>query len=130
MRTTWMFQVFIASIEAWSTGPPSHIPLPWTQANSPLERLTPSRRYVAPVEVTRWLPETCRAGADEGGGGLDDVVDGVVEGVVDGVVDGVVEGVVEGVVDGVVEGVLVVSTIPLHTTPLTVNTVGAALVPL
>src|SRR5437660_508798 len=61
-RTAWMFQVFIALMEAWSAGP-SHMPLPWMQANSPLERFTPSIRYVLPAAVTRWLPDTCNAGA-------------------------------------------------------------------
>src|SRR3954469_22608233 len=61
-RTVWTFQVFIALIEAWSIGP-FHMPLPWMQANSPPERLTPSSRYVAPDEVTRRLPDTCNAGA-------------------------------------------------------------------
>src|SRR4051812_8720019 len=71
-----MFQVFIALIDAWSIGP-FHMPLPWMQANSPPERLTPSSRYVAPDEVTRWLPDTCNAGALPGG-----VVGGVVGGAV------------------------------------------------
>src|SRR5690348_14882816 len=101
MRTVWTFQVFIASTVAWSAGP-SHMPLPWMQANSPLDRLTPSSRYAAPVEVTRWLPETCSAGAGVGGGVL-------------------VGGVVVGVVGGVV------GPDPPHITPLTVNAVGAAL---
>ena len=44
MRTAWMFQVFIASTVAWFGVGLSHMPLPCTQANSALARLTPSRR--------------------------------------------------------------------------------------
>src|SRR5689334_7058539 len=95
MRTEWMFQVFIASMEAWSTGP-SHMPLPWTQANSPPEWFTPRSRYVAPLAVTRWLPETCSAGAVP------------------------YVGVTVGV--GVGEGSVV--TVPSQTTPLTVKVAG------
>src|SRR5690242_20631032 len=62
MRTAWTFHVFIASIVDWSVGA-SHMPRPWMQANSPLDRLTPSMRYVTPAAVTSWLPDTCSAGA-------------------------------------------------------------------
>src|SRR6185295_11621279 len=62
IRTAWMFQAFIASMPACADGAPSHMPLPCTQANSPLDRLTPSSRYVFPAAVTSLLPETCRAG--------------------------------------------------------------------
>src|SRR6185437_10826533 len=40
-----------------------------TQANSAVERFTPSSRYVLPAEVTMWLPDTCSAGAAPPGGG-------------------------------------------------------------
>src|SRR5687768_1871883 len=67
-----MFQVFIASTDAWSTGPESHSPLPCTQANSPLERLTPSSRYASPAAVTILLPDTRSSGAGPAGwGGVD-----------------------------------------------------------
>src|SRR5262245_17143859 len=62
MRTARTFHTFIALIVVWSVGA-SHMPRPWMQANSPLDRLTPSRRYVAPLAVTTWLPATCSAGA-------------------------------------------------------------------
>lgn len=75
-----MFQVFIASTDAWSTGPESHRPLPCTQANSPPERLTPSSRYGLPSAVTIWLPDACSFGAAPLGGGL--VVVGLGVGVV------------------------------------------------
>jgi hypothetical protein len=44
IRTACTFQAFMASTPAWSVGLPSHMPLPCTQANSPLDRLTPSSR--------------------------------------------------------------------------------------
>src|SRR5689334_17388394 len=86
-RTVRTFHERIAVTDAWSIGP-SQMPLPWMQANSPPERLTPSRRYAVPDEVSSLLPDTCRAGAEppEGGGdvgggdvgGRDDVGGGVV----------------------------------------------------
>src|SRR3954454_14609934 len=92
-RTVWMFHAFMASTEAWSGCAPSKMPLPCTQANSALDRLTPSSRYVLPAAVTSLLPETCSAGAAPPGGGL---VGGLVGGVVAGVVGGVVGVVVVG----------------------------------
>ena len=42
-RTARTFQDRMAVTEAWSIGP-FHMPLPWMQANSPPDRLTPSSR--------------------------------------------------------------------------------------
>src|SRR5689334_6491477 len=99
MRTAWMFQVFIASTDAWSTGPLSHMPLPCTQENSPPERLTPSSRYGLPLSVTILLPETCSAGAGPLAGGVLVVV---------------------------VVVVVVVGGVPVHAAPLTAKSVGLA----
>src|SRR5262245_34746170 len=116
----------MAVTEAWSIGP-SHIPLPWMQANSPPDRLTPRRRYVVEVPLrTSRLPETCSAGAVPGGG---DVVVVVVVGgrlVVVVVVGGRV--VVVGGRD-VVVAVDVVVTPPVHVTLFSVNVVGLGLLP-
>src|SRR5688500_16834448 len=109
MRTARMFQVFIASTEAWSTGPESHRPLPCTQANSPLERLTPSSRYARPSAVTILLPDTLSSGAAPTGGVVVRVVGGVVVRVVGGVVVGLAVGEV---------------TAPVHVTSLREKAVG------
>src|SRR5687767_15235179 len=102
-----MFHVFIASTEAWSTGPPSHMPLPCTQANSPLERLTPSSRYARPSAVTILLPETLSSGAGPSAGGE---------------VGGVVGGAVVGCdVGGFME--------PVHVAPLRVKEAGTGFDP-
>src|SRR5215470_379285 len=87
------------------------MPLPWMQANSPPDRLTPSSRYVAPAAVTILLPETCSAGALPFGGGL--VGGGLVGG-----------GLVGG---GVVGGGVV--TAPVQVTPLSMNDAGFGLLP-
>jgi hypothetical protein len=113
------FQAAIAATDASSAGP-SKMLFPCTQANSAPERFTPCGTKTLPVLSRSWLPETCSAGAPVDGG----VELGVVLGVVVGVVLGVVDGVVLGVVDGE-DGVE-----PLHVVPLTLNDVGAALVPL
>lgn len=68
-RTALAFQFLIAETEAASMGP-SHIPLPWTQANSPPERFTPRRRTAAPAAFTNVLPETFSLGAGPSGGGV------------------------------------------------------------
>src|SRR5687768_17149140 len=102
-----MFQVFIASTDAWSTGPLSHSPLPCTQANSPLERLTPSSRYARPSAVTILLPDTLSSGAGlPAGGVLGEVLGEALEGF-----DG----------DGTTE--------PVHATPLSEKAAGFGLVP-
>ena len=103
-RTMFAFHEAIAATEASSTGP-SKMPLPCTHANSAPERFTPCGTKTMPVPSTSWLPETCSAGAP---------------------VEGGVEGVVLGVVLGVEDGV----PTPLQVVPLTLNTVGAALLPL
>ncbi len=101
IRTEWMFQVFIASTAAWLTGLLSNTPLPCTQANSPLDMLTPSSRYVRPAAVRILLPDTCSAGAGPVIGG--------------------------GLVGGVVGGLVVVVTRPVQATPLTLNWAGTGL---
>src|SRR5579884_273453 len=107
------------------------MPLPWMQANSPLDRFTPSSRYVLPAAVTMWLPETCRAGA----GALYPppplgLLDGEEEGELEGEADGELDGEAEG--DGEVLGVAlgeVEPTVPLQRVPLRVKVAGTALVP-
>src|SRR5689334_2176055 len=114
-----MFQVFMASTDAWSTGPESHRPLPCTQANSLLDRETPSRRYGLPAAVTSWLPETFSAGAGPAGGkDVDGEADGDAE--MEGDVDGDVDGETEG--DADVGGGLL--TEPVQATPLSSNAAG------
>src|SRR4051794_28125335 len=93
IRMARIFQLRMAVMDGWSTGP-SHMPKPWMHWNSPPERLAPSSRYGVLLAVSSWLPDTCRAGAVPGGGLL---VGGVVGGVVGGrVVGGVVGGRVVG----------------------------------
>src|SRR3954471_2595024 len=103
MRTEWMFQVFMASTDAWSTGPPSHWPLPCTQAYSPLERSTPSSRYGLPFAVTILFPETLIWGAGPLGFPV-------------GVAVGLPVGVAVGPVVGVTE--------PVQVTPLSAKDAG------
>src|SRR3954471_3984408 len=109
MRTAWMFQVFMASTDAWSTGPLSHSPLPCTQANSALERSTPSSRYVLPAEVTILLPDTCSFGAGPVGCG---------------------DELVLGVGDALLRLGVGLLTVPVHALPLSANDVGTGLAPL
>src|SRR5689334_12886543 len=111
-RTVRTFHARIAVTDAWSIGP-SQMPLPWMQANSPPERLTPSRRYAVPDEVSSLLPETCRAGAAPPVGG-GDVGGGDVGG---GEVGG-------GEVGGGV------TTEPVHATLFSEKSAGLPLVPL
>jgi hypothetical protein len=56
-RTTLIRQDFIAAIAAASVGP-SFRPHPCAHAYSKLERLTPRRRIVCPLPLTKWLPLT------------------------------------------------------------------------
>src|SRR3982751_2421262 len=76
-RTARIFQLRMALIEDWSIGP-SQKPLPWMQANSPPERLTPCSVTVCPDRLTSLLPETLRAGAAPVGGPVVGPVVGVV----------------------------------------------------
>src|SRR5579884_893000 len=111
------------------------MPLPWMQANSPLDRFTPSSRYVLPAAVTMWLPETCRAGAGPlypppPLGLLDGEEEGELEGEADGELDGEADG--EGVaLEVALEVALgeVEPTVPLQRVPLRVKVAGTALVP-
>src|SRR6266566_321650 len=90
------------------------MPLPCTQANSPLARLTPSSRYVAPLALTRWLPDTCSAGAAP----LPPVELGV------GVAERLGVGLaLVGLADGEV-------TLPVQAVPLSANDAGTGLEPL
>src|SRR5947207_11096791 len=115
-----MFHAFIASTVDWSGCALSHRPLPWTHANSALDRLTPSSRYVLPASVSSLLPDTCSAGAAP-----PDAV-GLVLAVGLAVVLGL--GLVGRMV-GVVVGEEVTTT-PVHVTPFTVNDAGTGLLPL
>src|SRR6478609_7221692 len=104
--------------------------------NSMPERFTPRRTTCAPLASTSLLPETCSAGAlpspvpvlaeAEGEGDADAEAEGDADTDTDGDGDGDGEGEADADAEADGEGLAA----PLQAAPLTVNEVGAALVPL